>query len=65
MPVDKVVELFNIPDLRPALADFLSQWATPNYSPNAASIGGCCPARYDAYLPCTHLKVWYSFRIQK
>jgi len=66
MPVDKAAEVFNISDLRPALADFLLRWAaTPNHSGARTLIGGCRLARDDAYLPCSHLRVWYSFKIQQ
>jgi len=64
-PVDKVAEVFGIPDLRSALADFLSWWANPTRYGADILIGGCWLARDDAYLPCMHLRVWYSFKMQR
>lgn len=61
--VDQAAEMFCLPDLRPALADYISRFnGKDNHS--RSLIGGRRHAQPDATLPCKNLRVWYSFRMQ-
>ena len=59
--VDLLAEKYELPDLRPALLDFLSKW-TKNVS--VYRIGGRRQSRVDDQLPFDDLAVWYSIRLQ-
>ncbi|KAK6971672.1 hypothetical protein R3P38DRAFT_3336665 [Favolaschia claudopus] len=59
--VDDAAALFHLPDLRPALGDYL---ARTNSGPYAAAIGGARRSPPGCHLPFTHLKVWFSIRVQ-
>ncbi|KAF9791321.1 hypothetical protein BJ322DRAFT_1000188, partial [Thelephora terrestris] len=59
--IDALAEKYKLPDLRPALLDFFSQWSN---DPLFHSIGGRRGTHTNARLPFTNVIVWYSVRIQ-
>lgn len=61
MSIEAVVEMFNLPDLRPALADFLKRYQS---QANILSLGGRRASPPNAPLPFDELLVWSKFRIQ-
>jgi hypothetical protein len=63
MVVDDVAALFNIPDLRPALSDYIQR---VNRSNNGyiGALGGRRSASEGCKLPFNHLQVWKKFRLQ-
>jgi hypothetical protein len=60
--VDEVAMKFKLPDLRPALADYI-QRSRDLRSPTP-KIGQRRSSPPDAHLPFTHLQVWFSVRMQ-
>ena len=60
--VDEAAVRFKLPDLRPALADYI-QRSRDLRSP-VLKIGQRRSSPPDAMLPFTHLQVWYSVRMQ-
>lgn len=62
LTVDEVAVKFKLPDLRPALADYIRR-ARDLQSPTF-KIGQRRSARANAELPFSHLRVWHSVRIQ-
>jgi hypothetical protein len=63
MRVDEVAQLFGIPDLRPALADYLRRIESGKN--NSRIIGGRRIAHDACQLPFSHLHIWYKVRIQQ
>ena len=63
MSVDDVAVLFDIPDLREALADYIQRIAETNDG-YIRTIGGRRSAPQGSALPFTNLKVWKKFRLQ-
>ncbi|KAG1844743.1 hypothetical protein C8R48DRAFT_617756 [Suillus tomentosus] len=61
--VDEVAIMFGLPDLRPAIADFLYREAT--YGSHIHSIGGPRRAAHDAELPFDKVQVWFKVRLQE
>ncbi|KAF9523038.1 hypothetical protein CPB83DRAFT_899162 [Crepidotus variabilis] len=61
MSVDDATSLFNLPDLRPALVDYLNRLRPDGFVTN---IGGRRLARQDSELPFTHIEVWKKLRLQ-
>ena len=59
--VDSLAEKYNLPDLRPALLDFLSQYAQ---SPLVHCISGPRRTWVDTRLPFEHVMAWSSLRLQ-
>lgn len=62
LTVDEAAIKFKIPDLRSAIADHLHRLRDLQSSP--FKIGHRQLSRADAELPFTHLRVWYSTRVQ-
>jgi hypothetical protein len=62
MTVDEVADRFNLPDLRPSLADFMQ--CTIKEKPSLYQVGGRRKATSGCPLPFDKLEVWSSFRIQ-
>ena len=62
LTVDEVAVKFKLPDLHPALADYIRH-ARELQSPTF-KIGQRQSARTNAELPFSHLRVWYSARVQ-
>jgi hypothetical protein len=62
MTVDEVASKFKILDLRPAIADYICR-ARQLHSPTF-QIGQRRSSSLGAELPFTHLRVWYSVRMQ-
>ena len=60
--VEEVASTFRLPDLRPALADYIRR-ARDLRTPTL-KIGQRRSSPPDAELPFTHLQVWYSVRMQ-
>ena len=60
--VDEIATKFKIPDLRPALTDYICCVCTLNST--IFKFGQRQTSSPDADLPFTHLNVWYSVRIQ-
>ncbi|KAF8136962.1 hypothetical protein EV363DRAFT_1156554 [Boletus edulis] len=62
VPIDDVAIIFNLPDLRPALADYVKREG--EFAQNFHKFG---PRRSGegAYLPFTELQVWYKVRLQQ
>ncbi|KAG2086081.1 uncharacterized protein F5147DRAFT_781787 [Suillus discolor] len=56
--IDEVTIMFSLPDLRPAIADFLHHEKT--YGNHIHSIGGPRRATHDAELPFDNLQVWFK-----
>lgn len=61
MSLESVIEMFNLPDLRPALADFLKRYRS---QANMLSLGGRRVSPLNSPLPFDDLLVWSKFRIQ-
>ncbi|KAI0037886.1 hypothetical protein FA95DRAFT_1506366, partial [Auriscalpium vulgare] len=62
--VDEAASLYNLPDLRPALVDYM----TRRYQGSGRSlhvIGGRRTAPQRASLPFDHLEIWHNVRIQR
>ena len=60
--VDEAAIKFNLPDLRPALADYVQR--SRDLRSSTTKIGQHQMSPHDATLPFTHLRVWYSIRMQ-
>ncbi|KAI6124305.1 hypothetical protein EV401DRAFT_2068993 [Pisolithus croceorrhizus] len=61
--IDKAAELFDIPDLRGALADYLSHEGP--HAQNFHSFGRQWHSPPDAHLPFSDLQVWYKVHLQQ
>ncbi|KAK7023105.1 hypothetical protein R3P38DRAFT_3317338 [Favolaschia claudopus] len=63
--VDDAAVLFDLPDLRPALGDYLKR-SNSNHSgmPAVSIIGGARRSTPECPLPFSHLQVWYNVRVQ-
>ncbi|KAG2125087.1 hypothetical protein DEU56DRAFT_744061 [Suillus clintonianus] len=61
--VDEIAIMFSLPDLRPAIADFLHREAT--YGNGIHSIGGPRRAAHDTELPFDNVQVWFKIRLQE
>ncbi|KAG1859368.1 hypothetical protein DFJ58DRAFT_726391 [Suillus subalutaceus] len=61
--INEVAIMFSLPDLRPAIADFLHCEAT--YGNHMHSIGGPRRSAHDAELPFENLQVWFKIRLQE
>ncbi|KAG0694390.1 hypothetical protein DFH29DRAFT_1006389 [Suillus ampliporus] len=61
--IDEVAIMFSLPDLRPAIADFLHREVT--HGNQIHSIGGPRRALHDAELPFNNLQVWFKVRLQE
>ena len=59
--IDALAEMYKLPDLRPALLDFVSQYPG---NPSSHHIGGRRGTHPDPRLPFTDVIVWYSLRMQ-
>lgn len=55
---------YNLPDLRPALADYLRHNTDPNINILTLPIGGRRNAAPDCALPSTAIRLWTSVRLQ-
>ncbi|KAJ7684950.1 hypothetical protein DFH06DRAFT_1463105 [Mycena polygramma] len=64
IPIDDAAQLFQIPDLRPALGDYFSKVNYQRQSSDTPIIGGRRYCDAECKLPFTHLEVWYSVRVQ-
>ncbi|KAG2123438.1 hypothetical protein DEU56DRAFT_745404 [Suillus clintonianus] len=62
--VDEVAVKFGLPDLRPAIADFLQREATYGHK-HVHAIGGPRRAGPTAVLPFDKLQVWFKIRLQE
>jgi hypothetical protein len=62
MTVDEVASKFKLPDLRPAIADYIRR--AGDLRAPIFKIGQRRSSPPDANLPFTHLQVWYSVRMQ-
>ncbi|KAG6374247.1 hypothetical protein JVT61DRAFT_4260 [Boletus reticuloceps] len=60
--IDQAAEMFNIPDLRPAIADYLGR---EGLAQNFHSFGGQRCAGADAHLPFSEIQVWYKVHLQQ
>lgn len=61
--LDEVAVKFGLPDLRPAMADFLHREVT--YSTRVHAIGGPRRAGHNADLPFDKVQVWFKIRLQE
>ncbi|KAG1859222.1 hypothetical protein F4604DRAFT_1684696 [Suillus subluteus] len=61
--VDKVAIMFGLPDLQPAIADFLHHEVT--YGNHIHSIGGPRRAAHGAELPFDKVQVWFKVHLQE
>ena len=61
MSIDSVAEKYNLPDLRPALLDFLRKHSQ---NPSFHQVGGRRGTQANAELPFDDIMVWFSLRIQ-
>ncbi|KAG1717311.1 hypothetical protein EDB19DRAFT_1654258 [Suillus lakei] len=61
--VDEIAIMFGLPDLRPAIADFLHREAT--YGNHIHSIGGPRRAVHGTELPFDKVQVWFKIRLQE
>ncbi|KAF9789589.1 hypothetical protein BJ322DRAFT_1178167 [Thelephora terrestris] len=59
--IDSLAEIYKLPDLRPALLDFFSQYLE---TPSFHYIGGRRGTHPNTQLPFTDVLVWYSLRMQ-
>ena len=60
--VDEAATKFKLPDLRPALADYIHR--SRDLQLSTFKIGQRWSSPLNAVLPFTHLRVWYSVRMQ-
>ena len=60
MTVDHAAELYELPDFRPAIADYLNRHR-PDFT---HTIGGRRQATPDCQLPFTCIQIWHKVRIQ-
>ncbi|KAF8422301.1 hypothetical protein L210DRAFT_880301, partial [Boletus edulis BED1] len=63
VPVDKVTEIFGLPDLRGALAHYVNHEVADPQVPH--TFGGQRRSPPDAYLPFQGLHVWYKVHLQQ
>ncbi|KAG1723858.1 hypothetical protein EDB19DRAFT_1834448 [Suillus lakei] len=61
--VDEIAIMFGLPDLRPAIANFLHHKAT--YGNHIHSIGGPRRAAHGAELPFDKVQVWFKIHLQE
>jgi len=66
LPIDDVATIFNIPDLRPAIADFIKNVCKGSHGANGyiQDVGKRRMAQKNAQLHVTHLEVWKKLRLQ-
>lgn len=66
LPIDEVAIKFIIPDLRPAISDFINciRDNPDEESTYVTHIGGHRRARMDAQFSASHLEVWTKLRLQ-
>lgn len=64
MAVNDVSRLFNLPDLQPALYDYVAKVKADASSQGIFSIGGRRLGNQQSRLPFTHLEVWSKIRLQ-
>ena len=62
LTIDEVAVKFNVPDLRPALADYIRR--ARDLQSSTFKVGQRLLSHTNAALPFTHLRVWYSARVQ-
>ncbi|KAF8191579.1 hypothetical protein K438DRAFT_1590987 [Mycena galopus ATCC 62051] len=62
--IEEAAELYKLPDLRPALGDYLRRLQQNRRSSSTPIIGGPRRCLADCDLPFTHLEVWYNVRVQ-
>jgi len=64
MLVDEVSKMFNLPDLRAALGDYLGRIAGKPNTSHVETIGGRRISGVQCKLPFTHVQVWNRVRVQ-
>ncbi|KAF7971172.1 hypothetical protein HWV62_21918 [Athelia sp. TMB] len=64
LTVDNTSALYNLPDLRPALKDYLQHVTNPNTNIATLPIGGRRIALPDCTLPFNDIRIWKNVRIQ-
>ncbi|KAJ3491611.1 hypothetical protein NLJ89_g11320 [Agrocybe chaxingu] len=66
LAIDDVAKEFGLPDLRPAIADYITRLSSNSGAliSHAATVGGRCLAKAGCSLPFTHLEVWKKVRLQ-
>ncbi|KAF8871276.1 hypothetical protein CPB84DRAFT_1818218 [Gymnopilus junonius] len=64
MPVDDIANQFDLPDLCPAIADYVAHLRNDTSDGFIRSVGGRRFAKPGCYLPVTHLEVWKKMRFQ-
>ncbi|KAJ7646630.1 hypothetical protein FB45DRAFT_729613, partial [Roridomyces roridus] len=62
--VDEAAKIFQLPDLRSALGDYLDQCVYAHRDPNTSPIGGRRKSRPDHPLPFTQIEIWFAVRVQ-
>lgn len=62
--VDDAAQMFRLPDLRPALGDYLKRFVYARRDADIPIIGGRRHSNPNCSLPFTHLEVWFSVRVQ-
>lgn len=63
VPIDDIAEMFELPDLRGKLANYLLH--EQNFPCNLHTFGSQRRSLPDAYLPFRDLHVWYKVRLQQ
>ncbi|KAK7042241.1 hypothetical protein R3P38DRAFT_2512149 [Favolaschia claudopus] len=65
VPVAEAARLFHLPDLGPALADYVEKTnGFVRRQSGSSIIGGQRHSRAGCSLPFTHLQIWYAIRVQ-
>ena len=64
MSVDNVAEKFNLPDLRPALGDYMIWFAGKKGEPFIQIVGGQRYLHQGCKLPFAHIEVWNWVQLQ-
>ena len=64
MTINEVATKFNLPDLRPALGDYMIRLAGQKGEPFIQTVGGRRYSLQECRLPFTHIEVWNRVRIQ-
>lgn len=63
MVIDEAALLYGLPDLRPALQNYMTKMAAGN-SLHISSIGGRRAGNQDGPLPFTHVEMWTKLQVQ-
>lgn len=61
MTIDEAAAMYNLPDLRPSIADFIQKLQVTSH---ISTIGGRRIAKENCYLPFSNIQIWTKVRLQ-